>query len=315
MRIQLASDLHLEQLEYWFPGARTISPAHGADVLVLAGDIGKGTNALNLFRDWPALVAITFIGTAAARFQPSLPDTSIAYAAGQLLGVLAVGKAMVWFVVRKSSELTKARGWLLVAVLALLGLGGASWSDHQEKSRMQAATAELREARTAYSRRHDELNTALAALPWAEMSKPTAIVDPVSRKAVLAALNEALRLIDERRALFGTAQVEPRRIAVGHGLDVTSKQWVDLEADFAHARSQFEKVDAAQVRFVRAFKELLIWAEGQSPRELEVDGAKVVLNNAKLAAEYNSLSAVVDSAAAAQLQVMQETRAFRAPVR
>lgn len=56
MRIQLASDLHLEHLEYWFPGARTISPAHGADVLVLAGDIGKGTNALNLFRDWPAPV-------------------------------------------------------------------------------------------------------------------------------------------------------------------------------------------------------------------------------------------------------------------
>lgn len=262
-----------------------------------------------------ALVAVTFIGTAAARFQPSLPDTSIAYAAGQLLGVLAVGKAIVWFVVRKSSELTKARGWLLVAVLALLGLGGASWSDHQEKSRMQAATAELREARTAYSRRHDELNAALAALPWSEMSKPTAIVDPTSRKAAMAALDEALRLIDERRALFGAVQVEPRKIALGHGLSVTSKQWGDLEADFAQARTQFEKVDAAQVRFVRAFKELLIWAEGQPPRELEVEGVKVVLNNAKLAAEYNSLAAVVDSAAAAQLQVMQETRAFRAPVR
>lgn len=56
MRIQLASDLHLEHLEYWFSGARTISPAHGADVLVLAGDIGRGTSALNLFRDWPVPV-------------------------------------------------------------------------------------------------------------------------------------------------------------------------------------------------------------------------------------------------------------------
>lgn len=260
-----------------------------------------------------ALVAITFIGTAAARYQPSLPDTSIAYAAGQLLGVLAVGKAIVWFVVRKSSELTKARGWLLVAVLALLGLGGASWSDYRENSRMQAATVELREARAAYSRRHDELNTALAALPWSEMSKPKAIVDPVGRKAAIAALDEALRLIDERRALFGAAQVEPRKIALGHGLDVTSKKWADLESDFTKARAQFEMVDAAQVRFVRAFKELLIWAEAQPPRDLEVDGDKVVLNNPEQASAYNSLASVVASAAAAQLQVMQEARVSRTP--
>lgn len=56
MRIQLASDLHLEHLENWFPAAQTISPAHGADFLVLAGDIGRGTNALKLFRDWPVPV-------------------------------------------------------------------------------------------------------------------------------------------------------------------------------------------------------------------------------------------------------------------
>lgn len=56
MRIQLASDLHLEHLENWFSGEQTISPANGADVLVLAGDIGRGTSALNLFRDWPVPV-------------------------------------------------------------------------------------------------------------------------------------------------------------------------------------------------------------------------------------------------------------------
>lgn len=56
MRIQLTSDLHLEHLEYGFPGARTIAPAHGADVLVLAGDIGRGANALRLFREWPVPV-------------------------------------------------------------------------------------------------------------------------------------------------------------------------------------------------------------------------------------------------------------------
>lgn len=52
MLIQLASDLHLEHLENWFPGAQTISPADGADILVLAGDIGRGARALKLFRDW-----------------------------------------------------------------------------------------------------------------------------------------------------------------------------------------------------------------------------------------------------------------------
>lgn len=48
--------MHLEHLEHWFPGARTIAPAHGADMLVLAGDVGRGANALRLFRDWPVPV-------------------------------------------------------------------------------------------------------------------------------------------------------------------------------------------------------------------------------------------------------------------
>lgn len=56
MRIQLASDLHLEHLENLLPGTPTISPADGADLLVLAGDIGRGVRALNLFRNWPVPV-------------------------------------------------------------------------------------------------------------------------------------------------------------------------------------------------------------------------------------------------------------------
>jgi Icc-related predicted phosphoesterase len=56
VRIQLASDLHIEHLENLFPGTPTISPAHGADLLVLAGDIGRGVQALNMFRDWPVPV-------------------------------------------------------------------------------------------------------------------------------------------------------------------------------------------------------------------------------------------------------------------
>lgn len=56
MKIQLASDLHLEHLQRWFPGERLISPAHEAEVLVLAGDIGTGTLAVDLFKDWPVPV-------------------------------------------------------------------------------------------------------------------------------------------------------------------------------------------------------------------------------------------------------------------
>jgi len=56
MRIQLASDLHLEFLARQFPGERLIKPAHQADVLVLAGDIGLGSSAVDLFKDWPVPV-------------------------------------------------------------------------------------------------------------------------------------------------------------------------------------------------------------------------------------------------------------------
>lgn len=55
MRIQIASDLHLEHLVWRFPDFRGVEPA-AADVLVLAGDIANGTQALELFRDWPCPV-------------------------------------------------------------------------------------------------------------------------------------------------------------------------------------------------------------------------------------------------------------------
>lgn len=56
MKIQLASDLHLEFLERRFPDSRIITPAPGADILVLAGDIHNGTKAVEHFKDWPVPV-------------------------------------------------------------------------------------------------------------------------------------------------------------------------------------------------------------------------------------------------------------------
>lgn len=56
MKIQVASDLHLEFFERQFPGYRVIEPHPAADVLVLAGDIHRGTEAWRAFADWPVPV-------------------------------------------------------------------------------------------------------------------------------------------------------------------------------------------------------------------------------------------------------------------
>lgn len=56
MKIQLASDLHLEHLARYFPGEPLIRPAYQADVLVLAGDVSRAADAIGLFRDWPVPV-------------------------------------------------------------------------------------------------------------------------------------------------------------------------------------------------------------------------------------------------------------------
>jgi Icc-related predicted phosphoesterase len=56
MRIQLASDLHLEHLRDRFPGERVIAPAPDADLLVIAGDIANGVDGVRMFANWPVPV-------------------------------------------------------------------------------------------------------------------------------------------------------------------------------------------------------------------------------------------------------------------
>jgi len=56
MRIQLASDLHLELLARTWPQERLVAAASDADILVLAGDIDRGLRAIQRFARWPVPV-------------------------------------------------------------------------------------------------------------------------------------------------------------------------------------------------------------------------------------------------------------------
>jgi hypothetical protein len=55
MRLQIASDLHLEFIEKRFPGYRVVEPAD-ADLLILAGDIHHFSQGMDAFMDWPVPV-------------------------------------------------------------------------------------------------------------------------------------------------------------------------------------------------------------------------------------------------------------------
>ena len=55
VKIQIASDLHLDLLDRKFPEFRAVQPTD-ADVLVIAGDIHRGAEAIAAFRDWPVPV-------------------------------------------------------------------------------------------------------------------------------------------------------------------------------------------------------------------------------------------------------------------
>lgn len=58
MKVQVASDLHLEFSARRFPGQTGLYPS--GDVLVLAGDIHSGTSALPTFSGWP--VPVIYVG-------------------------------------------------------------------------------------------------------------------------------------------------------------------------------------------------------------------------------------------------------------
>lgn len=53
LRVQVASDLHLEFIQRRFPNERVIKPLPDADLLVLAGDVTNGLGILDAFGDWP----------------------------------------------------------------------------------------------------------------------------------------------------------------------------------------------------------------------------------------------------------------------
>ncbi|MCO4861237.1 metallophosphoesterase [Cupriavidus sp. WGlv3] len=56
MKIQVASDLHLEFLDRMHPSFIGLAPAEDAEVLVLAGDIHNGCRGMELFATWPVPV-------------------------------------------------------------------------------------------------------------------------------------------------------------------------------------------------------------------------------------------------------------------
>lgn len=56
MRIQVASDLHLELLPEDLGAGLLVDPHPDAELLILAGDIHNGVEAIRYFRNWPVPV-------------------------------------------------------------------------------------------------------------------------------------------------------------------------------------------------------------------------------------------------------------------
>ena len=89
MRIQIASDLHLEMLHRSFPGYNPVVPSSSADVLVRAGDIASLTDGVEAFADWPVPVIYVHGNHEAYGYQYSLvAETIRARASGTVVRYL-----------------------------------------------------------------------------------------------------------------------------------------------------------------------------------------------------------------------------------
>lgn len=89
MRAQIASDLHHELATGHPELAGPLPAAPDADVLVLAGDIHRGTAAVDLYRDYPIPVLFVHGNEEARGYEyPAIVDDLKAHAAGTSVHVL-----------------------------------------------------------------------------------------------------------------------------------------------------------------------------------------------------------------------------------
>lgn len=151
MKIQIASDLHLEFLQRDFPGERVISPAPDADLLILAGDIGTGLLALSLFSNWPVPVLYVpgnheFYGCHHTELLNALRELSAQHKTGSVLvldnDVADFSRFEHWHA-KHREELTRLRF-----------LGSTLWTDYRlphlnrtQRQQMEAAQLNLADHR------------------------------------------------------------------------------------------------------------------------------------------------------------------------
>jgi predicted phosphodiesterase len=125
MRIQLASDLHLEMLERYYPGERLIAPAAHADLLVLAGDIANGPRAIQLFAHWP--VPVIYVAGNHEFYDSQWQETRA------LLKASAAGTSVV-FLDNELADLSVFEQWASVRrdeLARIRILGSTLWTDYE----------------------------------------------------------------------------------------------------------------------------------------------------------------------------------------
>ena len=128
LRIQLASDLHLEHLEGSFPDVKLIAPAANADLLVLAGDIANGTRAIELFATWP--VPVLFVAGNHEYYDRCWEDTRAD------IRNAARGTSVI-FLDNEIADLSIFSGWCASrrdVVQRIRFLGSTMWTDYRYRA-------------------------------------------------------------------------------------------------------------------------------------------------------------------------------------